>query len=591
MKARVLSKLQGKYRVFFLAKLREFGVESPVKLSREVKAEFFTAIKVGWKELKVEITKEQQKPIAAQSPEYKKNFTSSAKSTFLDRKPFAASAGMDPSEQYVEKILLKSVANVQQTPDLRILYTPNVHFAQEITWCYPVVKMPCENALLKLPRLGRTNQKGYKEHEFFHQIKAKITDMEYSDNFHMVIPHFNKPYEPDIVLFDKGLNLYVDIEIDEPYDGYFRYPTHCQKPGTHIKQDEIRDLFFLESGWIVIRFTEKQVHEQSEFCIDYINNVLSSIKKRAFDAKPNCDIEHQWDYNQSIQWQKLHYREKYLGISHFYKKLSLTEIEIQIESEEIEKQIQRTKMFDFDSWDTSIAFDEVTHKYLHPKDETGNAEFISVTTLIERFFPFDLKRYIEKTAIEQNREEEELLIEHLIKCDEASSKGTLLHNQIESFLKGNDSQNGTTEFNYFKLFHENELRKRNLSFYAAEKRIFSKKYNVAGTIDCLFKKHDKDEYVMLDWKRSKKLVIDGHPRLFGFGYGLSELQHIYNSSYYKYCLQQNIYKYIFEEEFQLKISSMKLVVLHDTYDTYHILNVPDMSRESKLILDSLKFKI
>jgi hypothetical protein len=52
--------------------------------------------------------------------------------------------------------------------------------------------------------------------------------------------------------------------------------------------------------------------------------------------------------------------------------------------------------------------------------------------------------------------------------------------------------------------------------------IFSDKYNVAGTIDCLFKKENK-EYVMLDWKRSKKLIIDGHPRIFGYGYALSEL--------------------------------------------------------------------
>ena len=37
----------------------------------------------------------------------------------------------------------------------------------------------------------------------------------------------------------------------------------------------------------------------------------------------------------------------------------------------------------------------------------------------------------------------------------------------------------------------------------AEKMIFSDKYNVAGTIDCLFKKENKEEYVMLDWKRSK----------------------------------------------------------------------------------------
>src|SRR5690606_31586096 len=136
------------------------------------------------------------------------------------------------------------------------------HFAQEEQYLYPVVKMPKSNTILKLPRNGRSNQKGYKEKDFYNQLKQNITDIEMTDNVHMVIPNFNKPYEPDIVLFDKNLNLYIDIEIDEPYDGYYRYPTHFINPEDEIKQDNIRDLFFIESGWIVIRFTEKQVHCQ-----------------------------------------------------------------------------------------------------------------------------------------------------------------------------------------------------------------------------------------------------------------------------------------------------------------------------------------
>ena len=76
--------------------------------------------------------------------------------------------------------------------------------------------------------------------------------------------------------------------------------------------------------------------------------------------------------------------------------------------------------------------------------------------------------------------------------------------------------------------------------------IFSDKYNVAGTIDCLFKKNNEDEYVMLDWKRSKKLVINGNgePDKRGFQIGISGLTELNNSSYYRYCLQQNIYKTI-----------------------------------------------
>jgi ATP-dependent exoDNAse (exonuclease V) beta subunit len=175
--------------------------------------------------------------------------------------------------------------------------------------------------------------------------------------------------------------------------------------------------------------------------------------------------------------------------------------------------------------------------------------------------------------------------------DEAAEKGTFIHAQIENFLKGNEFDADSKEFGFFNDFYINEVQKRHLIFFDAEKKIFSNRYNVAGTIDCLFKKKDRDEYVMLDWKRSKKLVIDGRPRIFGYGNAASELSHLDNSSYYRYCLQQNIYKIIAESEFSIKISSMKLVVLHENYSTYHFVNVPEMKREAMIILNSLNLKI
>ena len=96
---------------------------------------------------------------------------------------------------------------------------------------------------------------------------------------------------------------------------------------------------------------------------------------------------------------------------------------------------------------------------------------------------------------------------------------------------------------------------------------------------------------MLDWKRSKKLIIDGRPRIYGYGYALSELSSLDNSSFNRYCLQQNIYKHIAEMEYGMKISSMKLVVLHENYSDYHIVDVPTMKKETNIILNSLKVKI
>ena len=612
MTERTLSELQKEYRDFFLGKLKLYGVNSPAELkTKENKSKFFTEIKQDW--AKVKLAKKQKKEAekrqiqtATTGKEISK--ISTVKKTTAETEPqnFKKSTHQDterknygkrqeyqqPTQQEFSKQIIKSEPNKEQTDDLKILFTPNNHFEQTEQYSYPVVKMPKQNSILKLPRLGRSNQKGYKEKDFYNQIKFNITDITIENNVHMVIPNYNKPYEPDIVLFDKRLNLYIDIEIDEPYDGYYRYPTHCTNPEEEIKQDDVRDLFFTESGWVVIRFTEKQVHCQANECIDYIQNVLNSIYNRNFTTAVKCEIEKQWDYNQCIQWQKIYYRENYLGIERFNKQYLYKEIEINTEeTESIEQVLHRTKRFRFDTFNSSVAFDEETHKYIHPKDETGNAEYISVTTLIERFFPFDLKRYIEKKATDEGRTEEDVLIEYLMIRDEAAEKGTFLHNQIENFLKGNEFDSDSKEFEMFLNFYDKEIKKRNIAFFDAEKMIYSDKYNVAGTIDCLFKKNDTNEYIMLDWKRSKKLVIDGRPRIFGFGYALSELSNLDNSSYYRYCLQQNIYKHIVESEFSIKISSMKLVVLHENYEDYHVVNVPEMTKETKIILNSLKHKI
>jgi len=624
MNVKKISELQKEYRSFFLQKMSMYGVKSPAELTKEKKSLFFTEIKKDWAKYKHEKQKlkdNNQLTIVEEPEDIYENAESINVESFpktepkpesklenernkRENKTRQAGNGSETSEnkstpvngelfnKEFNTVVIKSEPNKDQTDDLRIIYIPNNHFDQKGQYMYPVVKMPNSNALLKLPRTGRSNQKGYKEKAFFNFIAQNISDIEMTNNVHMLIPNFNKPYEPDIVLFDKNLNLYIDIEIDEPYDGYYRYPTHFIDPEDEIKKDNVRDLFFTESGWIVVRFTEKQVHCEPYECIEYLKNVLNSIYNRNFVNHTICQKENQWEYNKCIQWQKAFYREKYLGIEGFQKQNVITEIEIDItEIESVENIIQRTKKFNFDAWNSSIAFDEESHKYLHPKDETGNAEYISVTTLIERFFPFDLKRYIEKKAVEENKTEDEVLDEYLLMRDEAAEKGTFLHNQIENFLKKKSFDSNSKEFEYFINFYNEQIVTRQFSFYDAEKMILSDKYNVAGTIDCLFKKDNCDEYVMLDWKRSKKLIIDGRPRIFGFGYALSELNTLDNSSFNRYCLQQNIYKHILEAEYGMKISSMKLVVLHENYSCYHIVDVPTMKTETNIILNSLKEKI
>ena len=446
--------------------------------------------------------------------------------------------------------------------------------------------MPQLGDHLKLPRKGRAMCKGYKEGDFYKAIIASISNIEVADNLHLAIPYHNRPYEPDIVLIDKALNLYIDIEIDEPYDGYYRYPTH------EAEKDDTRDLFFTESGWVVIKFTERQVHLQERECIALIKDVLNSVRNYALEEASNCSLESQWDYQQAVRWQNSNYREKYLGIEKFGKQNISNRIEVEINDiDEIEDNLTRTQKYESNILQENIAFEDETHKYHHPKDTTGNAEYISVTTIIDRFFPFDMDRFIRNKAKREERTEEDVFEEFDRNRQEAAKKGTFLHEQIEYFLKGETYDGNLIEFAMFKSFYEQIVLTKGFEFVEAEKKILLEEFNVAGTVDALFKKPNKEEYLIVDWKRSKKLVVDGHPKKYGFGSASSELSHVDNSSYYKYALQQNIYKYILETEYNMPISSMNLIVLHENNFEFHRVNLVNMDKEVAIILKSINHKI
>lgn len=556
---------------------------SPAQLAKEKKSEFFTRIREEWKVEKAAFLRSQApKPKPTKREQYAR-INAPEKIVAISPKQHSA---RKPRVQQSTIEVIQSVANPLQTDDLRINFFPNAFFEQEEPYQYPVVKMPQAECLLKLPRVGRASGKGYKENDFLRALRAVFTDWEVSDHYHLPIPYFNRPYEPDIVIANAALNLFVDIEIDEPYDGFYRFPTH------EVDKDNTRDLFFTESGWVVIRFTERQVYKQGNECIAYVRDVLQSITDFQSDGDSLCTPEAQWDYQQAVSWQKDLYREKYLGIQKFGEQKAKRELLVETtDVDSIERCLTRTPKPGREVTQEAVAFEDETHTYRHPQDVTGNAEYLSVTTLIDRFFPFDLNRYITKKAENEQREVSVIMDEFLAVRDEAATYGTTMHEAIEQFLKSGVENVQSPEFRLFKKFYEDVVLNFGFQFVEAEKRVLLEKYNVAGTVDALFRKPNTGELILIDWKRSKNLVVDGHPKKYGYGFALSKLNHLDNSSYYKYALQQNMYKYMLEQNEEMTISSMNLIVLHPNYDTYYRVELPHLQREVKILLDSINHKI
>lgn len=418
---------------------------------------------------------------------------------------------------------------------------------------YPIILWPENDSEIIPPQSGRSDIHGYSD-DYFGKILMD-NGLRLFRDCHIDIPYRALPYEPAFVLADENQCWFIDIEIDAPYDGWFRVPLHFLE-----SKDAIRDDYFNRCGWTVVRFTERQIRTQPEACVKLLKSVINCLQDSSAALSNEVVPEKRWTYKEAVGMERDLYREKYLEIQAFGCPDYLNSLH------------QRVVQNQFAVVDApQIIFDEATHTYADKRNTTGTADYTSVTTLIEKFFPyFDEEAYIEKFMRESGKTREEVIRKML----EPSERGTEMHQQIEYFLKGKPHREDFKEFQMFLKFYEEQVLKRGLTFYDAEKIVTLPQYGIAGTVDALFRKPD-GTFVMVDWKRSKHLIIDGYPKKYGIGRGISILSHLDNSSYYHYELQQSFYKYILENEYGMKVSSMILCVLHPDYDRYYTIKLSD----------------
>lgn len=130
------------------------------------------------------------------------------------------------------------------------------------------------------------------------------------------IPNFHHPYSPDFTYIERQINLYIDIEIDEPYS----YKDKKRKPIHYINTDVKRDRFFLERGWIVIRFSEEQIVRYPESCCQTIAETIADLLSdnsllNQFRNVPSLQKMKQWTKDEAEEMARTDYRKTYLSRS------------------------------------------------------------------------------------------------------------------------------------------------------------------------------------------------------------------------------------------------------------------------------------
>ena len=77
-----------------------------------------------------------------------------------------------------------------------------------------------------------------------------------------------------------------------------------------------------------------------------------------------------------------------------------------------------------------------------------------------------------------------------------------------------------------------------------------------------------------------------YPMIIGEKTGIGQLKSIDDTSYNHYCLQQSLYKYILEKNYDLQVSKMYLVVIHPDYERYIKVEVPYLKNYVEYMLNT-----
>lgn len=182
-------------------------------------------------------------------------------------------------------------------------------------YSYPALLIPFENTPILQYRTKRYTTGGVVEPllvNALNVLKETEPEIEVLQNISLPVRNRTYGYMPDIAIVWKKKNLFIDIEIDEPYDIVSRKPIHYKDCG-----DSLRNSYFIDNGWNVIRIAEKQIVDDCSKIVDYIKFCIRLLTN---DLRFLVSIDmsrmriDRWDYAKAAKWAKDNFREKYLGI-------------------------------------------------------------------------------------------------------------------------------------------------------------------------------------------------------------------------------------------------------------------------------------
>ena len=205
---------------------------------------------------------------------------------------------------------------------------------------------------------------------------------------------------------------------------------------------------------------------------------------------------------------------------------------------------------------TTVYFYEDTHEYI----DQDNVKYISVTTLIKKFFPEFNELEQAKIQAERSCDSIEMILNYWkARRENACEHGTNVHFACETYIK----EKKILKFSKDKT---NKCIKRAIKFIrkqnigkiiSVEKLLFDTQNKIAGQCDLILR--DGDTLIVGDWKTNEKISKEA----FNGEVGIYPLQNYPNSDFYKYFIQLNIYLYlILKNKHYPWAKNYKLMIFH-----------------------------
>ena len=467
---------------------------------------------------------------------------------------------------------------------------------------YPIISPSIEGSVLYPFRRNPLVKPGHLETSFAQQLQSKLPaavtcslDVCVNTSDHLT------PYCLDLALFvtDRP-EIRIDVEIDEPYQAQSRRPLHYLSCG-----DMFRDHLLNRHGWTVVRLASKQIQQECSVCADWLVELVGvmiggvqTIDEHVFTAVP-FPVE-MWTRNDALKmayWKNVEgetrvYDDKCYNLDE-QEKNCLKLIKPFGKSDDMQQKMATFRDAGLYAQDEHIDFEPEEHIYIYK----GIRRMLPVSSLIAYFFDeFQALPQAENQFKYKGIPVEESLDKWSRAGRLASEVGTFVHLQTENYFQRGffetectlefGSQTETISVEQEKLHFLRFIRDYQIEPYRQEWPVYDEELNIAGTID-LICQEDDGEFTIYDWKRSSKVVnAQGQPIVEGFRGKMS-----YNgislpdTSYYHYCIQQNLYRYMLESHYGIKVKAMNLVVLSPDYPTYYVAPVPKMDKLISDIVD------